>query len=322
MPSQFRITRDLLEIEDLLNSRLPVSRLPENWIDERFSSLTPHDRHTLINDIEVHGGKSTFGNRDVNIQISSGERLTLGVGNKTAELALQEVNFGYRNISVGGVSVAEHPASLKAGLGLQAQIRLDASSFPQFEDGLGPIIDKLADNLVKVGKIEPLKVSKPVAVIFNNGSYVIAEPPRPIDPEGVLVLDNQFSHRRNALGNLRMQIGITPERYAFLARARTPTYGWRSNLLRLISGELGFSLPGLGMNLKNTVIAGRKALANPKKEFDFPKGAGNGEAMAHECIDKLGSVMWAFIGRLTFRATNHRKDIIAMREIEKELTTV
>lgn len=313
---------DYREAQTLRDKRIPESqafKLPESWCDSRFARFDLGKLYSVKNPVRI-AGISTFGNNPMEIQVSQQSSAVPSFGRMEGKIRpaiANSVSQGKNNIRIGDISIIEHALSLTPGIGLAADYRLDAESFPSFNRGILELLEQVEPQIIYTGEALFTTVKEPLVYQFKNGGYVIFEPD---DGSHKLIIDHQVSHPHNAIGKQRVIFEVKPETFAYIAEARTISYGIRTEISKILNKITGLSrLPFTSLGLENVVFAERNEFLNSNPKFDYY--GKNWEALMHEVIDKLapiGMLPGRFVGRVTTFLTNHAKDIEAAGSLIKD----
>lgn len=300
---------------------------PQTWKDLTFPELAVVRNWTIDQPIAPVKGKTVFLNRPVQINASPAETggTRFGVkGNFTPALPGNMI-CGRNNFSIGGVGVAEHPLAITAATGITLDWDLTRGGFPNFNEGLRTVLDRIKPHIVDNGPANLVTVKEPIAIVFSNGSYMIVEPD---NGERKFIIDHQFIHDRNVLGRQRIVLTLGSQLFAYLADARSPSYGWKTALAKLalpILRRLGTPrIPFTSIGWKNIAYADSNRILNPQTKFDDPDGL-NRECIVHEAaLDKscvFGALPFPdrFVGKVTTNKTGHPQDVAAMNIVMHHL---
>lgn len=285
----------------------------------------PSTRNVTVSEPVIIRGRTVFLDRPVEIRIEPAKApvTRFGVNGDLVTATPDSLKTEFRNFSVGGVKVAEHPMALATALGLRADFNLSRGSFPNFNEGMAEVLKAIRPKLVDLGPAKLITVSEPIAIVFNGGSYVIFEPDT---GERQLVLDHQFSHPKNVLKDQRILVTLGSQLFAYFADARTPSFGFKTLIAKGALKLLG--LPRIfptSLTLDNVIYADTDRFLNPNAKYDID--GINREPLFHELIDKMGPLAALgglegarFVGKVTFKGTNHSRDIAAINVIKHFLT--
>ncbi len=295
---------------------------PSSWIDPEFSLLDRGFDYTVDTERSVIG-KKILGRGSVRVEIlpqhAGSQYSTFQYSGAGVESSPHNARSGFHTIRIGDVSVCEHVLACRVALGLCLDYRLNASHFPLFHDGIREVLSAVKLHLVPFRASPRITVRSPIAIQFRTGSYALIEPD---EGQNSLVIDHEFDHgRRNALRRQRTVIDLTPERFAYIAAARTVAYKKVSSSILRAFHQLGIDgIPGINLTVHNTVVVDGDGVMNPRSKFQTP--AGNMEPLMHEVIDKLaitGLLPGRFTGCLTTFRTTHAQDIIVARYLYDHL---
>ncbi len=310
---------NLAEISEKKESRIPdVFILPDEWRDESFD-LDPTRSYGVKEVVEV-SGISTFGAREMVIKVleQEGNIPAFGLQGEMRMAIPTNLRSGKNNIHVGKIKITEHILAAVPSLGLRADFDLSESSFPSFDQGIFTLLEAIRPHLVDQGESKFVTVKEPFMVNFGSGYFII----EPDEGEHKLIVDHQFSHSKNVLGNQRAIVEISPEVFAYIASARTIAYGIRTRIGKFIKGLGGERLPLLNLGFENVVFVDKNEIVNPNLKFEA--GETNWEPLMHEIIDKLaifGLVPGRFVGRVTTFRTNHARDLDVAKVLLEKIKT-
>lgn len=305
------------EIEELVGDRVQDGVLvyPDGWTHD--TGLDTGKDYGLEGEVSVTDWTS-FWRRQVEVSAHPATHHIPHFQHNGGELIPAQppnLSNGMRNIAVGKVSIAEHALAIHAAIGLKADWNLQAPksrfdrgvSFPTFDHTSREMFDALEPQLVEIGDSEFTTVKEPVAFDFGDGAYCILYPD---EGDHKLTIDHQVTHSKNAIGIQRVIFDITPDRFKYFCRARTPGYGPRKKVYDLLGRDWIRRLGG-SFHEENVLFVDEKGYVNERPEFIDSEGI-NREALMHEIIDKLailGLLDKRFVGKIVFNRTNHNKDL-------------
>jgi UDP-3-O-acyl-N-acetylglucosamine deacetylase len=309
-----QLTEDSEIIESCRQERhRPVFEYPDALCADGFG-IDVTRAHTIQRPIRLQG-MASFENRPVQIEMRPTKDGTprIGIDETTLPLAVEHLVSGEHNIQLGSVKIIEHPLAVMVGLGVDFDLNLDEASFPTFDRCCLPFVDGIRENIVDCGSRSLITVDRALMLRFERG-YLLLEPDTGARD---LILDHQIQYPGRAVGTQRIRFALTPERFAFLCQARTPSFRsaeeTRGMLETIRSGCAPYPITE-----ENVLFADEDRLHNPRPEFVW-KGH-NYEFLFHEVIDiiawlKFVEVLHAarFVGTMTTFLFGHPEQIEAAK---------
>ncbi len=288
-----------------------------------FASSTPFrigHRHTVSKPVTVEGLGSKWG-RPVKLHIRPTERNSscFIVNGQEIVAASRHAGAAWNSLCVGPISVAEHLLSMQSALGFVAEYELQGGkSVPTWHGCLGPVLDAITPHIVRGDLLRTYRVATPFGVMFENGAYALFQPEA---RGGRLIIDHQFHHQFNALGEQRIIHCVTPGSFVKFARAQPPLYGRRGSIVKFFHRRKFERVPLTGLRPLDFVFVEKDRLENANPEFMID--GRSAEVILHELIDKLGALALLekrFVGTVVTNRTSHKQDVVWARLLANHLT--
>ena len=218
------------------------------------------------------------------------------------------------------VRMAEHMIALRMGLGVDnLVIRLESGDPPLFEHGAEDMVDALnAAGRVKAPALARyVTVKEPVTVVAPHGGFLTLRPPES-KTSPMLALDVGIDFP-TVIGRQRIRFPVTPEIFAYGAKARTNApaakiiwcwlFGWMFSDIR-----------NLGYSRKNLLIAGKWRYYNKPTHEHEGKFL---EAAWHRAVlDLLAAIALIddglFAGEIVSYKSGHALDCEMVRRLYRE----
>lgn len=289
-----------------------------SWPDPFTQSLPgfrANNKHT-ISRVATLEGTGSFSNQPVQIQLSACEdgKPWMQCGATKWAIDARHISLGEHNIQLGGIKIIEHPLALMSALNLDINFLLSVPDFPTFDECCRPFLEASISCIQPLQALQKFTVKEPVQINFEQG-YVILEPD---DGNGFINIDHQIDYPGSSIGKQRIQFTLTPERFAYLCSARTPSFRPRAITTAIIDRIMAGTLTEFPVTLENVLFVDEERIYNPRKSFIFNNH--NYEFISHEIIDvtailKLIEIQMnaTFCGQMTTHRFGHKEQIQAAR---------
>ncbi len=217
------------------------------------------------------------------------------------------------------VRMVEHIVALRLGLALDnVVIRLESGDPPLFERGSMDLVEAVdSKGIVETARKVPyVTVKEPVALVADNGAFLVVRPPA----AGALRLDLDCAvDFPSAIGRQRLQMTVTPDVFRYGALARTNTTFAMMLYVKTI-GKLFADVRHLGYSPRNILIAGRRRYFNEAKMVHNGKSL---EAVWHRAtLDLLAAISLAdtgrFVGEVLSYKAGHALDVVLIRKLYEQ----
>lgn len=291
-----------------------IFSFPDKFVDA-LPELPVTKRHTISEPVEIDGIGS-FSNQPLRIRLSpcADGRPYMAHNGTQLPLDVNHVTTGLHNIQLGEIKIIEHPLALMHALRLDVNIELTVPDFPTFDECDGPYLDAVRTRLQPVDSVPVITVAHPVAVRFERG-YFIMEPDQ---GNQELWIDHQITYPGKSIGTRRIQLALTPDRFAFLCRARTPSFRSTEETAQIYQLARQKAIADYPITDQNVLFVDPDQIHNPRARYDHE--GFNYEFLLHEVIDiiawiKLVEVYYGgnFVGRLTTHFFGHPEQVEAAR---------
>ncbi|MBL8018325.1 MAG: UDP-3-O-acyl-N-acetylglucosamine deacetylase [Leptospirales bacterium] len=304
---------DSERIRELIAQRHPSIRK----IPATLQKTVPfkHGRAYGIDSTVTIQGISSFENKPVEIKLSPTESTPVFEFRQTGERFAIDPGLcqkGQHNIQLGSIKIVEHPLSFMSAFGVRCDVSLDQPSFPTFDYCNLPYLEAVQGHLVDLGPESSFSITKPACLLFGKG-YCILEPDQGAD---ALLIDHQVSYPGTSVGTTRLELKLTPETYAFLCAARTPSFRTRSENLKNYELVRSGQVKEYPVTTENVLFVDEEEFYNPRAEFVSNRF--NYEFMMHEIIDIIAWLRFLeiahngrFVGKMTTFLFDHHAQIDA-----------
>ncbi|MCE9597815.1 MAG: UDP-3-O-acyl-N-acetylglucosamine deacetylase [Spirochaetia bacterium] len=307
------VTFDQGRIDDLLRDRHPIIR----QIPDRLRKNVPFKHghaYGLLSPVTIKG-TSSFENKPVRITLSpTNAAPTFELASTGERFAIDPAicQKGQHNIQLGSIKIVEHPLSFMSAFGLRCDISLDQPSFPTFDYCNLPYLEAVENKIVDIGPERSFTIKSPACLLFGNG-YCVLEPDQGVNK---LQIDHQVSYPGKSVSTIRIGTQLTPDIYAFLCAARTPSFRPRAENQKNYELVKSGALKEYPVTTENVLFVDEEEFYNPRAEFS--EDGFNYEFIMHEIIDIIAWLRFLeiahngrFVGKMTTFLFDHHAQIDA-----------